>query len=152
MCPFARHSHLQPRLCILAILHVSNSASCGSLLSCTVLRGCPDYSSIVLSKFDPDSGFTHNWQGTGVCERDINFCTVYFWPDSIVYLANVHVWNKVACKTSWQLWVHPFARLSFLQPWLVLKPLSCICNLGVSLCKTFTFAVQVIYIGNSSCL
>jgi hypothetical protein len=35
--------HLQPRLFTLSILHVSNSASCGSLFSCTVLRGCPEY-------------------------------------------------------------------------------------------------------------
>jgi hypothetical protein len=39
---FARHSHLQPRLCLLAILHVSHNDSCGSL-SFTVLRGYPGY-------------------------------------------------------------------------------------------------------------
>ncbi len=66
MCPFARHSHLQPRLCILAILHVSSSGSYGSL-SFTVWRGCHVWFDHVLSQFDPDFGLTCNRQGTDVC-------------------------------------------------------------------------------------
>src|SRR5512135_1338090 len=68
VCPFTRHSHLQPRLCILAILHVSHIDSCGSL-SFTVLRGCHVWSGHVLSQFAPDSCLTCNRQGTCVCKR-----------------------------------------------------------------------------------